>query len=161
MMPGCLLARWPSIQAATRSSHGNRSASASGMPACILAMFDSGWSESPSSNGQPSRAESSSAIVDLPDPDTPMITRIGGLPPMRACAVEAVEAGFRAPENPIGAADEKPAFQHTDNPPDAVLQSCRIGHAAEITIKNAVAAISDKGRGGRHACASAGTKHFE
>src|SRR6516162_7855258 len=50
------------------------------MPACILAMFASGWSESPSSNGQPSRAESSSAIVDLPDPDTPMITRIGGLP---------------------------------------------------------------------------------
>ena len=80
MMPGCFLARCPSIQAATRSSHGKRSASVSGIPACILAMFDSGWSESPSSNGQPSRAESSSAIVDLPDPDTPMITRIGGLP---------------------------------------------------------------------------------
>ena len=80
MMPGCFLARCPSIQAATRSSHGKRSASVSGIPACILAMFDSGWSKSPSSNGQPSRAESSSAIVDFPDPDTPMTTRIGGLP---------------------------------------------------------------------------------
>ena len=106
MMPGCFLARCPSIQAATRSSHGRRSASVSGIPACILAILDSGWRESPSSNGQPSRAESSSAIVDLPDPDTPMTTRIGGLPRWARALSEAVDARRIGHEHRIGAADE-------------------------------------------------------
>ena len=155
MMPGCFLARCPSIQAATRSSHGRRSASVSGIPACILAMFDSGWSR----------------IALLERPAEPRREFFGDrrfagpghahdhqdrrTAAMGACAVEAVDARCIGHKDRIGAADEKPAFHHADDSPDALLQSRRIGDAAEIAVENAVAAVGDKGRARRHAHARA------
>ena len=65
---------------------------------------------------------------------------------MPARAVEAVDAGGVGHKDRIGAADEKPAFHHTDDSPNAPLQSRRIGDATEIAIKNAVAAVGNEGR---------------
>jgi hypothetical protein len=64
---------------------------------------------------------------------------------MGARAVEAVDAGRIGHEDRIGAADEKPAFHHTDDSPDALVQSRRFSDAAEIAIKDAVAAVGHKG----------------
>src|SRR5580704_15089754 len=80
---------------------------------------------------------------------------------MGACTLKAVDAGLIGHEDRIGAADEKAALHHTDDTPDAVLQSCRIVDAAEIAIKNEVTAVGDKGRDRRYAGASAGAEHFE
>src|ERR1044071_7258729 len=72
--------RWPawrlsSIHAAIAFSHGQRSSSVSGVPLCIFSTFDFGWNSSPSRYSQPSSRDSNSAIVVLPQPDTPMMTR--------------------------------------------------------------------------------------
>ena len=80
---------------------------------------------------------------------------------MSARAVEAMDAGGVGHKDRIGAADKKTAFHHADDPPDAFVQSRRIGDAAEIAIKNAVAAVGNKGRAQRHARLSTGAKHFE
>src|SRR6516162_11649524 len=63
---------------------------------------------------------------------------------MRASAVEAMHAGPIGHEDRIGPADEEPAFHHTDNSPDAFVQSRGFGDAAEIAIKNAVTAVGHK-----------------
>jgi hypothetical protein len=42
---------------------------------------------------------------------------------MGACAIEAVDAGRIGDEDRVGAADEKPAFHHAYNAPDALIQS--------------------------------------
>ena len=129
MMPGCFAARCPSIQAATRSSHGRRSASVNGIPACILATFASGCRASPSSNGQPSRAASSSAdgrlarARDAHDHEDRRTAAMG------ARAVEAVDAARVGDEDRIRAADEEAAFHHPDDAADALLQPRRIGDA--------------------------------
>ena len=126
MMPGCFLARCPSIQAATREpgqtvSIGERNAGVH------FAMFDSGSSESPSLNGQPSRTESSSAIVDLPDPRHAHDHEDRRPPPIARALSRRWTPAASATKDRIGAADEKPAFRHTDDTPDAYLQSRRIG----------------------------------
>src|ERR1700722_12032393 len=64
---------------------------------------------------------------------------------MGACTIEAVDAGRIGNKDRVGAADEKPAFHHADDSADALIQSRRIGDAAEVAVENAVAAVSDKG----------------
>jgi len=80
---------------------------------------------------------------------------------MGPCAVEAVDAGPIGHENRIGAADEKSAFHHAYNAPDALLQPRRIVDATKIAIKDKVAVVGDKRIARRRAEASTGTKHFE
>jgi hypothetical protein len=80
---------------------------------------------------------------------------------MGARAVEPMDAGRIRDEDRIGAADEKPAFHYADDSPDALVQSRRIGDAAEIAIKDAVAAVGHKRFSGRHARASTAAEHFE
>ena len=77
-MPPVPAASRAPIQSAIAASHGARSASVSGWPACILATLAAEWKSSPSANGQPEVATSAAATVDLPVPDTPMITAIRG-----------------------------------------------------------------------------------
>ena len=74
--------RQPSITAAIAASHGQRSASESGVPADIFATFAGGCSASPSWNRQPSRSASPRATVVLPLPETPITTSItAAIPP--------------------------------------------------------------------------------
>src|SRR5580704_13872684 len=80
---------------------------------------------------------------------------------MGACAVEAVDAGCIGHKHWIGTADKKPAFHHTDDTSDALLQPRRIVDAAKIAIKNEVAVVGDKGIARRHAGASTRAEHFE
>ena len=63
---------------------------------------------------------------------------------MGAGAIEAVDAGRIGDKDRIGAADEKPAFHHADDAPDALVQSRWIGDAPEVAVENAVAAVGDK-----------------
>ena len=95
---------------------------------------------------QASRAESSSAIVDLPDPDSPMTTRIGGLPRCARTLSSRWTPVASATKTGSARLIEKPAFHHADDSPNALLQSRRIGNAAEIAIKNAVPAVGNEGR---------------
>ena len=80
---------------------------------------------------------------------------------MGARAVEAVDAVRIGHKNRIGATDKKSAFHHADDSSDALVQSCRIGDAAEIAIKNAIAAVGHKGLDRRQAHARADAEHFE
>ena len=64
---------------------------------------------------------------------------------MGAGAIEAVDAGCISDKDRVGAANEKPAFHHTDDSPDALVQSRRFSDGAEIAIKDAVAAVGHKG----------------
>ena len=48
-------------------------------------------------------------------------------------------------EYPIGPPDEEATFDHPDDTPDALFQPCRIDNRTEPAIKNAVAAVGDKG----------------
>ena len=64
---------------------------------------------------------------------------------MGACAIKAVDSGRVGDEDRVGAADEKPAFHHADDAPDALVQSRRFSDAAEIAIKDAVAAVGENG----------------
>src|SRR5579872_7333662 len=68
-----------SIQVPITCSHGQRSASVSGIPARILATFAAGWNASASANCQPRRPASSAPTVVLPLPDTPATMRIMAL----------------------------------------------------------------------------------
>src|SRR5918996_5033215 len=86
-------ARLPSIQLATACSHGHRSASVSGMPACILAILAAGWRSSASSKSQCRRPASSAATVVLPEPDTPMTTRMEGAARTGLLTASRAEAG--------------------------------------------------------------------
>jgi hypothetical protein len=79
-----------------------------------------------------------------------------------ACAVEAVDAIRVGNEDRIGAADEKAAFDHPDDAPDALLQSRRIGDRTEAAVENAVAAIRDERLAcRRQAQPDAGAEHLE
>src|SRR6185295_15131508 len=94
-----------SIQSATFSSQGHRSRSSSGCPARILAISDPGWRSSPSSKAQPSRSARAFAIVVLPDPETPVTTRMVRTPAMSAPADSttswsAVASVLRVPRSP-------------------------------------------------------------
>ena len=60
------------VQCSARSSHGQRSASSSGMPAAIFATFAAGWYSSASMKRQPSACASASPMVVLPAPETPI-----------------------------------------------------------------------------------------
>ena len=63
---------------------------------------------------------------------------------MGARAVEAVDTGRVRDEHRIGAADEKTAFDHPDDAPDARLQPRRIGDRTEAAVENAIAAVGDE-----------------
>src|ERR1700689_3791188 len=58
------------------ASHGMRSSSVNGMFACIFCLLAAEWKSSASANCQPVSAASSSPTVVLPEPVTPMSTRI-------------------------------------------------------------------------------------
>src|ERR1700743_614178 len=59
-------------------SLGPRSSSVSGWPALIWAMLLAGWNLSPSTLRQPIRSANLSAMVLLPDPETPIMTSAHG-----------------------------------------------------------------------------------
>src|SRR5262245_60291618 len=66
--------------------------------------------------------------------------------PMGAGAIEAVDAGCISDKDRVSAANEKSAFNHTDDAPDAFIQSPWIGDGPEVAVENAVAAVADKRR---------------
>src|SRR6185436_4073378 len=74
-MPLSSGASW--IAAPIASSHGQRSSSVNGFPVDIFSTFERGWNSSASRNGTPRRAASASPTVDLPLPETPIITMAG------------------------------------------------------------------------------------
>ena len=81
---------------------------------------------------------------------------------MDARALETVDAGCIGDEDRIGAADEKAAFDHPDDPADALLKPRWIGDGAKVAIKNAVAAVGDERLARRRqAQLRAGAQHFE
>src|ERR1700753_2907798 len=73
-----------SISAAIALSHGQRSSSVSGWPALILAMLLAGGDLSPSTLRQPMRSANLSAMVLLPDPETPIMISAHGVLPASA-----------------------------------------------------------------------------
>src|SRR6516164_8459231 len=82
--------------------------------------------------------------------------------PVRAGAVEAVDASCVSNKDRVSAANEQAAFDHPDDVPNAFLQSGRVADAIEVTIENAVAAVGDEGLvRRRHAQVNAGTEHFK
>src|SRR6476659_9018397 len=75
------------IQAARSCSHGQRSASSSGVPALILSTLEREWKSSASAKSSPVATAMACATVVLPEPETPMTTtwrvpgpRSGGVP---------------------------------------------------------------------------------
>src|SRR5438093_4840071 len=60
-------------------------------------------------------------------------------------AVEPMHAGCIGDEDRIGPADEEPAFDHSDNAPDALLQPRWIGNGTEAAVENAISTVGDEG----------------
>src|SRR4051794_36760369 len=66
------------MNSAMACNQGQRSASVSATPAAIFATFSGGWNQSPSTNSTAKRSANAIAIVDLPDPDTPITMSTNG-----------------------------------------------------------------------------------
>ncbi len=79
-------ARWSARL--SRSSHGARSVSVSGMPSCICAFAASLWKSSASRNGTCSASATRRPIVVFPTPVTPMTTMIGCIRDFRPAVTE-------------------------------------------------------------------------
>ena len=81
---------------------------------------------------------------------------------MGARAVEAMHACGVGNKHRIGAADEQPALDDADDPPDALVQMRRIGNAPEVAIENVIAVVGDERLAcRRHAHMRRCAKHFE
>jgi len=63
---------------------------------------------------------------------------------MRARAIEAVDAGCVGDKDQAGPADEKAAFDYTDDTPYALLQPRRLSDRTKAAVENAVAAVGDE-----------------
>lgn len=154
MIAGRPLVRWPSIQAATASSQGRRSASVSPMPACIFAILASGWSQSPSSKGQPSRGKllrhGALARTRYAHDDQ---DRRGAA--MGAWTLQPMDASRIRDKHRSGPANEQAALDDPDHPSDPLFEASRISDGAESAVENSIAAVGDKrlpGRRHAHTC---------